>query len=376
MYPQEKIVKRLHLSMKGKKIPLSILDFHMTDGCNQSCKFCNFIELKKSFAGTPMKDNQYYDLVKEAYNFGAYHVNLCGSAEPFFKKKRTLKIISLAKELKMSCSLITNGTLFDESDIKNLVKLDMDLIRFSVHGSDFATHDYLVGLPGSFYKITKSIELFNFWKKKMKKECPHMSVYFVLNKRNSKNLDKLLYLMQSLNINELELSDVDIKSPDCKTLKLDEYDKKRLASDLSNLRILATKLGIKLYIQDSLFSKKKVVMKDIFALPNLQKMFPFPKLQKENNVFLQVPCYEPWYHIIINGYGKILVCGAIGSEFHNMYLNKRKLKDIWYGHEYKKIREKVLNMALAYECQTCCNDRVTFEIREGLKTILKSEPAK
>jgi len=359
----DEIVSRIIKWMEGEKAPPSVLSFNMIDGCNQRCKFCDWVFFPLLEVQNSLIDEDYYRFIKQAAELDVDEVRICGGGEPLFNKHLTLNMISLIKKYGMKCHLITNGTLFTDNDIKKLIKLGIDFIEFSIHGPDAATHDYLVSLPGAFDRAINNVKRFNYWKKKLKKDKPELNFWLVLTKLNYNELDKMILLASELNINHLEISELFMRSKECKKLEINESQKNELYKNIRELKKIAENHHISFEIHETIFHKGD---------EQKNKVFSILKIDKSKHDLLNVPCYDSWYYLTINGDGKVDICPEIVGNYLKIRVNNKTLKDIWYGNEMKKIRERVLKKEISGKCQDCCNFKASKEIRENLKNLVKN----
>jgi len=72
------------------------------------------------------------------------------------------------------------------------------------------------------------------------------------------------------------------------------------------------------------------------------------KTVKKNKMLL---CYAPFNNIFFNSQGQITAC-CRSSYIFDQYPQK-KLKDIWFGSEFNKLRDPIKNRSLSVACQTC-----------------------
>jgi MoaA/NifB/PqqE/SkfB family radical SAM enzyme len=350
------IISKIAKWKKREKVAPSVIQFNFVDGCNQRCKFCEVPYEPKIPKDELLPDREYYRIIKEAAKLGVDEIRLCGGGEPMYKKKRAMKMIKLTKDNNMKCSIITNGTLFNEKDIKEITKLGVDHIQFSIMGADAATHDYLVGLPGAFDKVIHNVKRFNHWKKILGKEKPFLSFYFIINKSNYKNLNDFKKLLPDTGIGMFGVYDIDIRSEECKKLKLNQKERNEVKEDIMKLEKYIKEEGIDFTYQETIFKKEKA---------GKNKIQELIKIDKSKKDLLNVPCYEPWYYLGIRGNGSIEICPNIKHKKINM--KGRRLKDIWYGDYMDNVRKKVMEKNIEGQCLFCCNIGVTLSIRERLK---------
>ena len=72
------------------------------------------------------------------------------------------------------------------------------------------------------------------------------------------------------------------------------------------------------------------------------------KTIKKNNMLL---CYAPFNNIFFNSQGQITACCRSSYIFDKF--PEKKLKDIWFGSEFSKLRDPIKHDSLSVACQTC-----------------------
>ena len=113
-----------------------VINWHLTEACNYSCRYCyarwdergeareliHDSERTRSMLvqllGFFSPDNEANPLRHEM-RWNSVRLNLAGG-EPLLYRKRTLEVISTARELGFDVSLITNGSHFDRSSLDEL----------------------------------------------------------------------------------------------------------------------------------------------------------------------------------------------------------------------------------------------------------------
>jgi len=73
--------------------------------------------------------------------------------------KYVYEIIRLGKENNLKIGLNTNGFLVDKKVAKKIVDSGLDILVFSLDGSNSEIHDKIRGVPGSFDRVIRGIKL-------------------------------------------------------------------------------------------------------------------------------------------------------------------------------------------------------------------------
>jgi len=129
----------------------------LTETCQCACVHC-------SVGFEPSRNRVTMDLesVKSVINAlalcGVPKVNFFGG-EPLLFGSGIFEAVSYASGKGMSVSIDTNGILLTEEVVRGLKKAGIDTINVSIDSADGLVHDALRGVPGTFEKAVKGIEL-------------------------------------------------------------------------------------------------------------------------------------------------------------------------------------------------------------------------
>ncbi|MFH8119870.1 MAG: radical SAM protein, partial [Candidatus Aenigmatarchaeota archaeon] len=192
------------------------------------CLFCQFYKGQEVNKKEELSDNKWIEIVKEACDLGVEKFQVMGLGEALCRKRLTIRIMKKIKKEERVGSLLTNGTLFDEASIRNIVEIGWDEILFSIDGPDAKTHDYLRGVKGTFDRVIKNLELFNKYKKKYKTDLPKIVIAPLLTRLIYNRLEDFIELAKRVEAQEICLQLMIEKTKDCKNLKLSEEETKTL----------------------------------------------------------------------------------------------------------------------------------------------------
>jgi len=361
----EEIIKQMLLWKKGEKAgPISI-HLDLSNRCNLRCKFCwqrsheriGLVDTKNEIS-----EERLLKLVKEAHDLGVKDWLLSGGGEPMLRTETCIKVMKEIKKYGMFGDIITNGCFLNEENIKELVHIGWDRIRFSINGSDKEIHDSIVSKDGTFTEVIKNIELINKYKREYRKQKPEIGFNTVINSLNYRDFPNIVVLLKRLNGCLLNVQNVILYSDDEKIYALnkeqikDAYIYLKKALDLANNYKIHTNLGS--YINQEILDKSNKVSKmDKIIMDKSQSQDPF----------INIPCYEPWYLMTIRANGIIGSCRLFGDS--GAELADKTLKEIWHGSYFDNARKKLLTGKLADYCKKCGANEIfeNVKIREGLK---------
>jgi MoaA/NifB/PqqE/SkfB family radical SAM enzyme len=242
-------------------------------------------------------------------------INLTGLGEPLLNPD-FIDIVKIAKMRKLYVEFFTNGTLLNESIIKNLIKLRVDRVIFSLDAAEETTYRRIRG-ANYFNRVLNNIVNFINMRNVLHGRTI-IAVNFVLQQINKDEVNKFIRLMRMINVDEIIINPI---IPPNTTLNHLTVNKHQISF------INASNINISPYVKG---------MSNLCPLPWLA-----PFISVEGYVF---PC------CFISGSGRykqLLTMGGLGNVLQS------KFKDIWYGVEYRRIRYEMLNLGRSYICEGC-----------------------
>jgi len=317
-----------------KFLPM-IIDLNPTDYCNLSCKSCwkrNETFSKLDSRQYQLSDEKLLSLTDEAINLGIREFEITGGGEPLLRPV-TFDLMRLIKKSRKFGSITTNGTLFNEKLIKELVHIGWDRIIFSIDGPDKKTNDYLRGK--SFDKIINNIRLFNKYKRKYKSKKPVLFFNAVIGNKNYDKLDKFIYLAKNLKIDFIKFETLTVHSGLGRNLQLNDGQKKQLVKNSKKAFALSKKLGINTNL-DSFIDAE-----------NINQPNKMDRLIKKKKIL----CREPFYHVVVKTDGSAGPCCLFYGRAPNV--KNYSLEKIWNGRYFKNIRSRIKSGKLMDYCKIC-----------------------
>lgn len=341
---------------KGKKRPPLTLELNATNKCNLSCRMCWLRSTKPNYK-EEMGNDELLRIVDEAIQIGVKEFRFPGSGEPLIRKDILYKLMERVKDNGGDGVLISNGTLFDEEDVKRLVEMEWDILTISLDGSTPEINDYIRNFDGSFERTIKTLNLIKKWKAKLKKDNPWLRMNIVITNKNYGELEEMIILANKFDFKEVLLQPMTIFSDQGEKLKIENIEtvSKYVEAAVKKAKQLNIKTNMNSFISNSIIEKTN-------EMENMIK-----KEMIKFDGFLSVPCYEPFYNLIIMPDGKAGPCAIAGGNSEASVRNN-SLEDIWFGEYFEKIREKMLNKELFPFCSHCCvpifleNNRLRMEL--------------
>lgn len=124
-------------------VPLSA-HLELTRKCNLKCNHC-YVE---GSGGPELSDVEWLRLLDEARAMGCWSAALTGGEVGC--RPGWLTIAQHVRDLGMSLTVLTNGTMFTEQTLHDLADLRPSVVSLSLYGSTPGVHEAVTGVPGSF----------------------------------------------------------------------------------------------------------------------------------------------------------------------------------------------------------------------------------
>jgi len=139
-----------------RPLRLSSVLYEVTSRCNLACAHCyNVWKDGVDYPTGELDTAGATRLIAKAVKEGRCEQMTFTGGEPCLREDLEI-LVAFAKRRVRHVVLITNGTLLDEGRIRSLLGAGVDLFELPLHSGDPATHDEVLGCPGSFHRITRA----------------------------------------------------------------------------------------------------------------------------------------------------------------------------------------------------------------------------
>lgn len=338
----EERLKHLICWAKGSAAPPVKFDLFLTNRCNLLCQFCHYPFLPKFRYEDELSHEKIMSLVRQAGELGAKVFGILGG-EPFLRKKTTLEAMTLAKGLGMSGAAITNGTLLNEKDMRRIITMRWDLLRFSIDAPNATIHDTLRGVKGSFDKTVGTMASLQRLKRKSGSSHPTVEINMVLTRSNMFQLSGMMRLAHEHAVHRIYVLPVIEFGKDISSLKLRGMDAASVLPNIEGAEELGKELGVE------------------SNLDTIKNNFLFTKSNEIDSVLLgeqkcnhHIPCFFPWYGMSIDAQGWLTPCGQIETEMKINVRDYASLWDAWTSEYFTVLRQEMAQRRLPKGCERCC----------------------
>ena len=362
----EEITKRILMWMNGHKAGPVRLQLNLTNRCNIKCRFCWLRDFDATGANyDEIEPERYLKIIDEASDMGVKSVEITGGGEPLCRAD-VLDIMKRVKKHGLYGELITNGTLFTDYAAKEIVKMSWDKVVFSLDAPDADTNDYLRGMNGSFEKTVQTIKLLSSIKEEYKKDKPEICVHMVLCNKNYDKIAEMFEYVHDLGCDNLFIEPIVLLALETgagKELMLKGEHKKQLLLEIEKAKEIARKYHFKTNLDKLKFQFiEKVNKMDEIIMEEVGDV----KIEAGKD-FLSIPCYYPWYQMVIRPWGIAGPCCMFDNVGDNV--KEKSLSETWFGEHFSKIREKLKSGTLPDFCFKCNPGQVqeNMKIRQVLR---------
>jgi len=331
-------------------------------------------------------DDRWIEVARESGKIGVRAWNIAGISEPMCKADLTLRLMDTIKRHLQFGELTTNGTLWTEKQIRDVVTMRWDSVNISIDSPKAEVHDKLRGgMTGTFELATRTLELFRYHRDRKGLDIPCLTINMVLNNQNYKDMSEMIRMARDLGADAIFVEPMIVYTSQGEALKMNDKEIQELPAIIERSKEIARKVNIVPFIscieeddeievdefKEDLVDKtsdiKEVILNQSKDTDNLIEKYTIVEntqvreeavkerdfgkdLDLEAKV-LAIPCYYPWFYLMITGEGSVVHCGECTEPIFN--IKRDGLKEIWYGDHMEKIRKDYAEGNLPSYCDRC-----------------------
>jgi MoaA/NifB/PqqE/SkfB family radical SAM enzyme len=362
---------RLEKWFKGKRVGPVRIDAEITRRCNSNCIFCSRraspINLTEESKKIEMPKERWIELARETGELGTREWNISGVGEPMCRPNVVLETMKMIKAYDMFGELTTNGMLWKEEYIKEVVDMDWDSVCISIDGPNARIHELLRRVKGAFKRATWTAKRFAYWKKKLHSELPSITINVVLNKLNYQYLPDMVKLAHDVGAQAIFVEPMVLFSLIAEHLKLTQREISELPQIIQKTRDLGEKYGI-LPTISCVGVEREFDEKLVEKSGKARKLLLDDVKRNRNDTLLNVPCYAPWLFLMVRVDGTVLHCGEMDTPVDN--IRNKSLRDVWFGKKFEEVRSLFRKGKLPSSCEKC-RPNIINDMRQIRKSIVK-----
>jgi MoaA/NifB/PqqE/SkfB family radical SAM enzyme len=325
--------------------PPWVVDVEITNRCNMQCPWCHWHA--PTAAKSPIKKHAKRDmelelfirLCRELSAMGTREMQFIGGGEGLLHP-RFPEFTHEAKSQGFHLLIFTNGSLFDQERVQQLLETGVDEVRVSLWGAsrdEYGLH-YGPGGRRNFDRIVSGLDLLNQSKESKAVDKPRVSANYILVRQSRFEQERLLALARDLHLQELIMSVVHAPNR-VKSSAAYAPSRKSKLEEAGRLPQLAAALKSQGTYMDLPRSVQKVV--------------------KGMSAWKEMTCNVGWFYSFISLVGEVKGCQRCNYVLGDV--NTTNFRQIWNSPAYRRFRElsrnrRELNKITGdYGCQCCCH---------------------
>lgn len=369
---------RMQKWLEGEQLPPIRIDAELHRRCNLNCIHCirrqadHDIDEHSRRIEVPSK--RWIEIARESGRMKVKAWNIAGIGEPMCTPRETMALLKTIKQQNIFGELTTNGTLWDDHDIKSLVQIGWDSIAVSIDAPVADIHDRIRRVPGTFEKAVNMVRKLRKYRDQYAVDRPAITINMVLNSLNYKHLPDMIRMVHDIGADAIFVEPMIVHSELGQEAKLTGKELRKLPRLIEKAEALARKLNIGTFITcmegeddkkefnrdmiDKTSDIKDVIKKNIERQKTVtetrHKIFRVKEhAVKEETLqrIFDIPCYYPWFFLMITAEGTTVHCGECKEESDN--IKNKSLEGIWLGPNLTKTRQIFLDKTLPDYCRMC-----------------------
>jgi len=325
--------------------------------CNYRCIFCEWFspllkQVRKQIASQNcMSIDDFKRVTRDLSELGT-KVLLIGNIEEPFLDAQLMEKIEYAKQHKLRCFLITNGSLINEENAEKIVDLKLDYLNVSINATTPETYPkiHINQTEDTFQRIVSMMSLIEKLKEKKRTSFPRTRLSMVVCNRNYQDTAKLVELCHEIGVkNALIKRFISSTKEIVEELELTSKQEEETKRYLATASESAKQLGVNIDMEWAEWTSAQ---------------------RAPSN--LNMPCYYGWLFSVIDADGNVYPCcfqerspsSAIGN------IRKDEFSTLWSSKEYQAFRRNFKNIEGRRELGYLCNQPSCFFNNKQVYDIL------
>lgn len=285
------------------------LAFEPTTSCNLRCPECPS-GLRSFTRPTGMLRTSLFQSVIEQLADRLIYLTFYFQGEPYLHPE-FLSMTQYASRKGIYTATSTNAHFLTDERARMTVESGLDRLIISIDGVTQQTYQsYRVG--GSLEKVLEGTQNIIQWKRKLKRNTPHVVFQFLVVKPNEHEIPEVYRLARKLGVDEVKL----------KTAQIYDY-----------------RNGADLIPRNEKYSRYRKMPDGSYQIKN----------RLENH------CWRMWHSCVITWDGKVVPC-CFDKDAHYVLgdVNKSAFTEIWNGDAYRAFRVRLLQSRRQIDmCANC-----------------------
>lgn len=322
--------------------PLS-LTIELTYRCNLNCSMC-YLRKEENIRRLKMQKEMTTEEIKKIISQAPKITAITFTGGEVFLRNDFMNILKFACRSHRT-GIITNGTMIEDNHLKNIVKLGVSSIMFSLDGPK-DIHNKIRGQRGLFEKTINTVGKLQKIKSQYKLKRPIVTINSVITNDNVSFLEKIAQDAKNLQVDNLSFQYCDT------AINRSGYHLSKKIDFTENVLSKVEKIDKKI-LKEQLIKAKKTAQKSAinFLLNPRININDFVNYYQQNLSLVKLICFRVWTHFRISPFGKAYPC----FNYYLGDLKTQKLMDIWNSKKMRQFRQKVKKNKIFPACIGCCH---------------------
>jgi len=342
----------------GEALGPYTMELYPTMTCNIDCVFCDTTYRRKK-NDDELSPEEYWRILDDAAAMGVRRVFILGGGEPLVRKDVTPELMRRIKEAGMEGHIATNGTLWDDTLIDQVLETGWDEIHFSLDAPDPEVADYLRGRKGVFDKVAKTMCRIHgrkhFRYGRGVRDATKMLIHAVVTNKNHRMFADMVRFAHATGAYRVNFDYIIAYRPEQHALKLNDDEKAEVPFFAEEGLKVAKELGIETTLEH-------------FLSPATLDRGEMEFSQDGPRDAANAPCLNPWYYLVVHPDGKTSPCCVIPGIGDDV---REGLKGVWDGEDgtfFGDLRTNMVNKKMTDLCRNCTTSIISRNdyIREYL----------
>ncbi len=339
----KEIITRLKGWMRGEKVPPYRIELNPTDLCNLECIFCRWRAIETRNPGLP--DGRMIELVHEGAKLGAVHWQIVGAGEPLYRFNLTRQLMLTIKQVGGRGSMITNGTIFPERFVNELVDAGWDEITISLDAPISSVHNKLRRNDKAFELVQATLRRFKNIKRRLGSDKPFLSFHLVLCSDNYRLIGDMLRYSADNGVGYLFIQPLNVYHELGASLALSDLQRKQFQQLIPSFLDTSREVGVGTNLEG--FLEQDFIR----AADDMNALLEDDLGDIAKGSFVHAPCFEPWIGMVIRTDGGVAPCCVADATKENVM--EKSLEEIWYGDVFTRLRKAFISWQLPAYCSQC-----------------------
>jgi len=265
-----------------------------------------------------------------------------------------IEAIEYAVAQNLRCSVTTNGLLLEKFAHK-LVEVGLSELWVSIDGPA-EVHDYIRGVPGSFERAYKGMEIVIGKKSESGVNMPILGVGYCISNYNCEHLVETAQIFKEAGVDRMVYNHLNFVDEHMAALHNEEYE--QLFGTVRPSSIAATdakEVDVDILTEQIKQLKRKYAdfasfLPDIEAREEIETYYRSP-----SKFVISNRCRIAWKSTRIFSNGDVMIASRCGFSGIMGNVSDKSLIEIWNDKPYREFRKNISQVGATPACSRCCS---------------------